>query len=1001
MTMRNYDFCGSQENAYNPLLSALSVARTAGPVRVTGQVPVVHHGAFQRSTAACARASEKLLDKRLAKDLTGRGRAAGETPCGWCQTPGGKDRLVERVTVPPAPGHQRPVTERGAVDALSLSAGDAASSTPDQSTGVNPCKKRTCAGRRRRAQHGNSDVVNKSSTTRAKRSTSGPKPDRTSNELNAVEKVEAAFADVAEFVRSCTDLRFFDSRPDARDLGAERIRPDGDAFWSDEVRKTDTPPGHTGRSEDEAVSARVAGGRLCQSGRPHTQSGELAGGLPQPVQQAVSKFKNAARGLLGLQTRRQGEEEKQNGSAEANAGADLPGAGGDAAATTGGRNTGKSCVWFDTTKYRLMVDRQELMKELGESSKGSWTLRFLGTGAMQASVTRNTSAILFNRGDGVSWLFDCGGGASAAVIPPMPSSALRSRLSPMLERLASISSVRQDLPDLHSDDGGVLTLGPAKCLNSKMRRLRELALQRKHAAVERLLVQPSYAAALSIAAAAVADRGSGEQVDAADWQAGGGRGMPTSATPQTARKKRVSRIGKIFVTHLHGDHCLGIPSLLSQVAAGAMMQRESAEGDSKVSVRRKRGRESDDTATEQEKNASGPPEGYGPAATMNKAPCGSQPEGRTAGDSFEGIASQHGSTAHSVGGDDMPVVEIFGPEGLRNLLRAIFLGTHVRRCAPYRVHELKGVPCLHHGRRCAHAVLPTLPKVSFEAEGGADLWPAADGSYDVFTDSDIRVLAIPIRHNVPTVGYVVEELGKTRRHLNADALQPIVQRNLDALAGWPALKGQPKAVYQLLSALEPGDSLTFPDGTRVNYDDAFEKEAQHLRKFCICVDTCDASPILPFAKGCDLMVHESTLSEAGLTSDFGLRADEKYDATDDLPPPDEDTCRTRRLAQQSKTEINGSEGVGGNIDKRGLAKSRAAVRTGTKYIPDPYFDAIVNFCITISRVATEKTAGKVDGSSEERRASPDSTTGAQPYVSTQFDHWNRADTLALQVPVCN
>ncbi|KYF41709.1 hypothetical protein TGARI_258590 [Toxoplasma gondii ARI] len=748
-------------------------------------------------------------------------------------------------------------------------------------------------------------IASKASTRRKRRSSSGPQPVAPLRPAVTVETVEAAFADVVEAVQHCTGLlRSFDA-PVQRErfLKDEHSQADGHQSVGNEVSKEEVNS-FSCRSEKPAAET-ANGNTVTQNERAQSRNKWIPGltlGLPPVVKEAVSKFKHAARDLLGLRTSKQKEIQGTQDSAtafeRAGVGKSITGEKNNSETST----TGKSCVWFDVTKHRLMVDRQELMKELGETSKGSWTLRFLGTGAMQASVTRNTSAILFSRGDGVSWLFDCGGGASATAFPPQPSSVVRPRFSPFLEKLTSTSWMRPHL--LSPSHGGTLlhSSQPAQLINSKKRRLRELALQRKQADLEKLLVQPSYAAAVAIAGAAVADRAAPGEGGDTEQQVDERQGTRPAAPLQTARKKRVSRIGKIFVTHLHGDHSLGIPSLLSQVAAGALLQREATEATaSKFQGSSKPSSDCGDTGEPRPScidASNSPVEGRRAPRTDHKQ------EGRTTRDSSRARKCQEATAPNDDASDGMPVVDIIGPEGLRNLLRAIFVGTHVRRCARYRVHELKGVPCLHHGRRCSHPTLPELPKAPFEAEGGIDLWPSANGSYEVFSDRETKVLAVPIRHNVPTVGYVVEELGRTRRRLRAAALEPVVQRNLHALAEWPALRGQPKAVFKLLAALQPGDSFTFPDGTRIDYSDAFEEEAHHLRKLCICVDTCDASLIEQFAKGCDMMIHESTLSESGGVPDNGLGVDGKDDFINDYLPYDGDKAWPGRFIEQGKTKPN-------------------------------------------------------------------------------------------------
>ncbi|KAL8275099.1 hypothetical protein Esti_000978 [Eimeria stiedai] len=392
---------------------------------------------------------------------------------------------------------------------------------------------------------------------------------------------------------------------------------------------------------------------------------------------------------------------------------------------------------------KLFVDRQQLLRLRGHQQKGSWSLHFLGTGAMQASASRATSSILFSRGDGCAWLFDCGGGLS-------PTNA------------ASVS--RKNAPD------AAATAATAA------------------AAMAGLTSRLQQAVALAVAAESIARK----QPDELHQQ-------------QQARRRRVGVVQRVFVTHLHGDHCLGIPAFLAQIAQD-------------------------------------PEQG-----------------------------SRH--------------VEIVGPEGLRNLLRCVLHGTSAKHLPTFSVVELRAVPHLHH-RRSRSVRLPTLPPAPSEVPGRPDLEPNEDGSYDVFEDAGIHVKAAPIRHLVPCVGYVLSEK-RSRLRLRADLLDPIIARNAQELADmskWPQLRGEPKAVYRLLSEMEhTGKPFVFPDGSIVGPSDVFA-EALEPRKFCIAFDTCDAARLIPFACGCDVLVHEATMSGVKGTSS------KPDDPVDPLPPAVKSKC---------------------------------------------------------------------------------------------------------------
>ncbi|KAL8452385.1 hypothetical protein Emed_001390 [Eimeria media] len=392
---------------------------------------------------------------------------------------------------------------------------------------------------------------------------------------------------------------------------------------------------------------------------------------------------------------------------------------------------------------KLFVDRQKLLRLRGQQKKGSWSLHFLGTGAMQASASRATSSILFSRGDGSAWLFDCGGGLS-------PTHA------------ASVS--RKNAPEAAATSATAA------------------------AATAGLTTRLQQAVALAVAAESI----KGEQPDEPHQQ-------------QQPKRRRVGVVQRVFVTHLHGDHCLGIPAFLAQIAQD-------------------------------------PEQG-----------------------------NRH--------------VEIIGPEGLRNLLRCILHGTSARRLPAFSVVELRGVPHLHH-RRSRSIRLPPLPPAPSEVAGRPDLELNADGSYDVFEDAGIHVKAAPIRHLVPCVGYVVSEK-RSRQPLRADVLDPIIARNAQELADkdkWPQLRGEPKAVYKLLTEMvHTRKPFVFPDGSIVGPSDVFG-EALEPRKFCIAFDTCDASRLIPFARGCDVLVHEATMSGVKGTSS---KVD---DSVDPLPPAIKSKC---------------------------------------------------------------------------------------------------------------
>ncbi len=143
-------------------------------------------------------------------------------------------------------------------------------------------------------------------------------------------------------------------------------------------------------------------------------------------------------------------------------------------------------------------------------------------------------------------------------------------------------------------------------------------------------------------------------------------------------KVRPSKIKKIFLTHAHGDHSFGLPGVLCLIGQSTQEERE-AQGYYQTDL------------------SPGSGKGYG------------------------GVGPQ--------------AIDIYGPEGTRDLVRATIQLTYSRVVAPFRVHELKEVPYLH-GKMMKWR--PPLPNVRTrfdpyygEQEGGLDIYPDEQGIYNL------------------------------------------------------------------------------------------------------------------------------------------------------------------------------------------------------------------------------------------------------------------------------
>ena len=158
-----------------------------------------------------------------------------------------------------------------------------------------------------------------------------------------------------------------------------------------------------------------------------------------------------------------------------------------------------------------------------------------------------------------------------------------------------------------------------------------------------------------------------------------------------------SKIKKIFITHNHGDHAFGLPGMLCLIGMATQAERNEA------------------------------------ADLMNAGDQGDEP------------------------------LEIYGPEGTRDMVRAMLQLSYSRIAVPHVIHELKGIPFLH--GRFAKQPPPPMVRTRLdpyykEVPGGRDIYPNEQGFYHLFEDDELLFSAAPMQHNVPCVGYVVQEKTK-------------------------------------------------------------------------------------------------------------------------------------------------------------------------------------------------------------------------------------------------
>ncbi|KAG8713642.1 hypothetical protein FRC11_011543 [Ceratobasidium sp. 423] len=187
-------------------------------------------------------------------------------------------------------------------------------------------------------------------------------------------------------------------------------------------------------------------------------------------------------------------------------------------------------------------------------------------------------------------------------------------------------------------------------------------------------------------------------------------------------------------------------------------------------------------------------------------------------------------------------LDIYGPHGLRELLRTILRITQTSLSGKYAVHELLL------GDDIPYPYEPGI--VHYNEIDGEDFWPSSDGYWrEIVKDGDWTVSAGPIKHRVPCLGYVLQEASGVAPFNQLEHLEPL-ERNAEALAK-RGIRHPRSLLGQLLRTREP---IVLPDGAVINPPPL----SIPGRKLVILGDTCDPWAMKDLSMGASLLVHEAT-----------------------------------------------------------------------------------------------------------------------------------------------
>ena len=131
-----------------------------------------------------------------------------------------------------------------------------------------------------------------------------------------------------------------------------------------------------------------------------------------------------------------------------------------------------------------------------------------------------------------------------------------------------------------------------------------------------------------------------------------------------------------------------------------------------------------------------------------------------------------------------------------------------------------------------------------------------------FSGNGLRVRAGPIKHSVDTLAYAVEA-SASKPSIGPSGMTNILkalERNCEALveANWNYSE-----LMTFLANMQPKESFDLPDGSSLRYNDIYTEEERNVAgappvKISILGDTCNARPSLELVKESNVMVHEAT-----------------------------------------------------------------------------------------------------------------------------------------------
>lgn len=181
---------------------------------------------------------------------------------------------------------------------------------------------------------------------------------------------------------------------------------------------------------------------------------------------------------------------------------------------------------------------------------------------------------------------------------------------------------------------------------------------------------------------------------------------------------------------------------------------------------------------------------------------------------------------------------LFAPFGLRS-----FLGTSITAYLLVFCFTFTNTKISRNKSFLLHEIVPPLSRKSLEMSVNPVIFDKSTGSYLLTRNELFSVSAVPIKHTVFSLGYIIQE-AQPRGKIDAEMLTN-------------EFKIPPGPIYR---ELIDGKSIKAPDGRTITPEMVIGTP-RRPRKIVILGDTYDPSALIDHAMDADVLVHEATCAD--------------------------------------------------------------------------------------------------------------------------------------------